>query len=82
MDFKKIIFVITGLLFLMMAPAALAWIPHSPNIPAERTKSIQPFELIRQSIVVAENEPDAAASGAQPASDTRDLAPDSVTADS
>jgi hypothetical protein len=82
MDFKKIIFVITGLLFLMSAPAALAWIPHSTNIPAERTKSLHPFELSRQLIVVAENEPDAAESGAQPASDNQDQAPDSGTADS
>jgi hypothetical protein len=82
MELKKIIFAITGLLFLMMAPAALAWIPHSSNIPAERTKSLHPFELSRQSIVVAENEPDRTESGGQPANENENQAPDSGTADS
>jgi len=81
MELKKNIFAITGLLFLMSAPAALAWIPHSSNIPAERTKSLQPFELSRQSIVVAENEPGAAESGGQPANENENQASDSGTAE-
>jgi len=64
----------------MSAPAALAWISHSPNIPAERTQSIHPFELIRQSIVVAQNEPDAVESNRQPANENENQAPDSGTA--
>jgi len=81
MEFKKNIFAITGLLFLMSAPAALAWIPHFSNIPAERTQSIHPFELSRQSIVLAQNETDAAESGGQPANANKDQALDSETAE-
>ena len=82
MGLKKIIFAIIGLLFLMSATAALAGIADSPNIPAERTQSIHPFELSRQSIVMAQNEPDAAESGGQPANTNKDQALDSETAES
>ncbi len=82
MDFKKILFVITGLLFLTSAPAALAWILHASNTPAEKTKYLHPFELNRQSIVVAENESDAAESGRRSTSKNENQASASGTADS
>ena len=82
MEFKKIIFVITGLLFFLSAPAAVGWFPPVPDMPSERIKSIHSFKLSRPSIVVAENEPDAAESGGRPASENKDPAPDSGTADS
>ena len=83
MELKKIIFAITGLLFLMIAPAALAWIPNSSNIPAERTQRIQPFELSQKSIVLAQNnKPRTAEKGAQAANEDTDRAPDSETAGS
>ena len=81
MELKKIIFPITGFLFLMSAPAALAWIPHSSNIPAERTISLHPFELSWQSLVMAENESDGAESGGQPANENENQASDSGTAE-
>jgi hypothetical protein len=82
MELKKIISAITGLLFLVSAPGALAWIPRASNIPAEQTQSIHPFELVRQSIVVAENNPDPAESSTQPAKENKDQAPDSEAAES
>ena len=83
MEFKKIIFVITCLVFLLSAPAALAWIPYSSNIPADRTKRILPVELSQKSIVLAENdELRAAESGGPPANEDTDQAPDSKPADS
>ena len=83
MDLKNILFAITGLLFLMIAPAALAWIPNSSNMPAEQTKRIQPFELSQKSIILAQNnEPRTAEKGAQSANEDTDQASDSETADS
>lgn len=83
MDLRKIIFGITGLLFLMMALRGLAWIPYSSNIPAERNKHIHPFESSQKSIVLAQNdEPRAAEKGAPSADEDTDQAPDSKTADS
>ena len=63
MEFKKIIFPMTGFLFLMSAIAALAWIPHSSNIPAERIRNPHPFNWNWSSMVVAENEPKETESG-------------------
>lgn len=82
MEFKKIIFVVAGLVFLLSAPAALAWMPHASNIPAERTKRIHPFELSQKSIVVAENESETAENGAQATNENNNQAPESEAADS
>jgi len=83
MKFKKIIFVITCLVFLLGAPAALARIPYSSNIPVDRPKRIHPFESSQKSIVLAQNdEPRAAEKGAQSADEDTDQSPDSKTADS
>lgn len=83
MDLKNILFAITGLLFLMIAPAAVAWISNSSNMPAEQTKRIQPFELSQKSIVLAQNdEAGAAESDGQSADENKDQAPQSETADS
>jgi len=82
MKFKKIIFVITCLVYPLSAPAALAWIAYSSNIPADRTKCILPVELSQKSIVLAQNdEPRAADSAGPPANEDTDQAPDSKTAD-
>ena len=82
MELNKIIIAIAGLLFLISAAGAFAWTPHSLNTDAERTKSIHPFELIRQSIVVAENGPDPAESGTQPANENKNQAPGAEAAES
>ena len=71
MENKKYIYLITLLSFLMSAPAALAWIPLAPNIPAERIKSIHTIELNRNSIFLAENEPAAAQSGNRSTNDNK-----------
>jgi hypothetical protein len=81
MEFNKIIFVITGLLLLLSAPAAAGWISPVPNIPAEPTKSIHTFELNRQSIVIAENEAVVAESEGQTTNENKAQAPNSETAD-
>jgi hypothetical protein len=81
MEFKKNIFVITGLLFLMSAPVALSWIPLAPNIPARRIKSIHPIELKFNSIFLAENDSQAAGSESQPTNEIKEQAPSSETAD-
>ena len=65
----------------MSAPAALAWISLVPNLAAERIKSIHTFELNRKSIVVAENEPQAAESENLSTNENKDQAPISETAD-
>jgi hypothetical protein len=58
----------------MSAPAALGRSPLAPDTPAERTKSIHPFEFNRISIVVAENERNAAESGSQTTNENKDQA--------
>jgi len=60
MEFKKIIFVITGLLFLMRVPATPGRIHLTPEEPTEGTVSIHIFELNRNAIFLAENESEAA----------------------
>ncbi len=77
MENKIIIFLITVLSFLMSAPATLGRGPLSPDTPAERTKSIHTFEYNRKSIVVAENEPEAAESGSQTTNENKDQASES-----
>ena len=81
MVFKKIIFVITGLLFLMSVPAALAWIPLVPNIPADRIKIIHTIKLNFNSIFLAENESEAADNESQSTNENKDQAPNSEAAE-
>ena len=82
MKVRRIIAITFFFSFLLWAPAAFAWIPHASNIIAKRTKSIQPIELSRQSVVVAENEPDKAENGVQTTNENQDQAPASGTAHS
>ena len=81
MENKKFIPLIILVSCLMSAPAALAWISLAPNLAAERIKSIHTFELNRESIVVAENKPQAAESGNQSTNENKNQSPDSETAD-
>ena len=81
MEFKKIIFVITGLLFLMSVPATPGGSYPTTDAPAERAKNIHPAELNRKSIVVAENESEAADNDSQSTNENREQAPSSDTAD-
>jgi hypothetical protein len=74
-------FVITGLLILMSAPAAAGRIPLAPNMPAEEIKSLQTFELKRKSIVLSENDSQAAGSENQPTNEIKEQAPSSKAAD-
>jgi hypothetical protein len=80
MEFKKLIFVIAGL-FLISVPATAGRIHLTPDESTKRTKSVHPFELNRQSIVVAENESNASESERQSTNENREQAPDSGTAD-
>jgi hypothetical protein len=79
MENKKLIPLIILLSFLMSAPAALAWIPLAPTIPAERIKCIHPIELNHNSIFLAENESEATES--QPTNEIKEQAPSSEAAD-
>ena len=74
MEFKKIIFVITGLLFLMGVPATPGGSYPTTDTPAERAKNIHTAELNRKSIVVAEND-------SQSTNENKDQAPSSDRAD-
>ena len=69
---KTIIFGITILSLLMWVPATSGGIPFARHTPAERTKSIHPFGFNRISIVVAENEREAAESGSQTTNENKD----------
>ncbi|MBT8368355.1 MAG: hypothetical protein KJP23_26985 [Deltaproteobacteria bacterium] len=71
---KTIIFGITIFLFFMSTPATPGRSPFAPDTPAERTKSIHPFEFNRKSIVVAENEREAPGSGSQTTNENKDQA--------
>ena len=79
MEFKKFIFAITGLLFLMSVPATPARSYLTTNTPAQRAKNIHPVELNRESIVVAENESKAADNDSQSTNENKDQAPSSDT---
>jgi len=81
MEFKKIIFGITGLLFLMSVPATPGGSYPTTDTPAERAKNIHTAELNRKSIVVAENESEAADDDSQSTNENKDQAPSSDTAD-
>jgi hypothetical protein len=81
MENKKLIPLIILLSFLMSAPAALAWIPLAPTIPAERIKCIHPIELNHNSIFLADNESEAAGSENQPTNEIKEQAPSSEAAD-
>jgi len=81
MEFKKIIFVITGLLFLNSMPAAPGRSYPTTDTPAERAKNIHTAELNRKSLVVAENESEAADNDSQSTNENKDQAPSSDTTD-
>ena len=81
MKFKKIIFVVTGLLFLMSMPATPDGSYPATDTPAERAKNIPAAELIRKSIVIVENESEAADNDSRSKNETKDQAPSSSTAD-
>ena len=81
MEFNKIIFVITGLLFLMSVPVTPGGSYPSTDPPAERAKNIHTAELNRKSIVVAENESRAADNDSPSTNENKDQAPSSDTAD-
>ena len=80
MELKKIIFVITGLLFLMSVPATPGGSHLTTDTPAERAQNIHTFELNRDSIVVAENQSEAADNDSQSTNENKDQAPSSDTA--
>ena len=75
MENMKFISLILLSSFLMIAPAAFAWIIHTSSIPDGQTKNIHPFELDRQPIVLAEND-------VQKTKESQDQAPTSETAES
>jgi hypothetical protein len=75
MENKKYIHLILLSSFLMITPAAFAWINHGLNIPGEQTQNIHPFELDRQSFVLAEND-------IQPTKENQDQVPAPKTAES
>ena len=59
----------------MSAPVANVWSTMVPDAPAGRTYNIQPFILIRKSIVLAENEPTSTES--ETTKENRDQTPES-----
>jgi len=65
----------------MSAPGAVAWIPLAPNILTDPMKSIHTFEINRNSIFLAENEPEAAESGSQSTAENKDQVPNSAAAE-
>ena len=75
MENKKLISLILLSSFIMIAPAAFAWIPHASSIMVKGNKSIQPIESRRQSIVLAEND-------VQTTKENQDQVPASETAES
>ena len=81
MENKKFKPLIILLAFLMSAPAALAWIPFVPNIPADRMKSIHTIKLNFNSIFLAENESETAENKSQSTNENKDPAPDSGAAE-
>ena len=56
MEFKNIIFVVTGLLFIMSVPATPSRVHLTPDEPTGRTVSIHTFKLNLNSFFLAENE--------------------------
>ena len=81
MEFKKIIFAITGLLFLMSAPATPGGSYPTTDTPAERAKNIHTAELNRKCIAVAEYESEPADNDSQSTNENKEQAPSSDTAD-
>ncbi|MBW2431784.1 MAG: hypothetical protein JRF56_22750 [Deltaproteobacteria bacterium] len=71
---KTILFGIPILAFIMWVPATSGRILFAQETPVERLQSLHPFEFNRKSIVVAENEPEAAASGSQTTNENKDQA--------
>ena len=69
---KNIILVITGLLFLMSVPAAPDSGLLATDTPAERAKSIRTFEIIHNSIFLAENESEASESESQSTNENKE----------
>ena len=78
---NKYIFIIAFLSFTMIAPATPAGSALAAQMPAGRPEIINTFELIRESIVVAENEPPAAEKGSPSTTENKDQAPGSGPAD-
>jgi len=81
MKIRKFIAKITLLSFLISAPAAQAWNSFAPDMPAERSKKPRPYEWQRNSIVVAQNDPQEAIGGNPPTDENGKQAPTSETED-
>ena len=81
MEFKKNIFVITGLFFLIRVPTTAVGIHLTPDGSIGRNKSIHTFELNLDSIFLAENESEASESESQSTNENEDQAPSSATVD-
>ncbi len=71
---KKILFMITVWSFLIVVPIPQGMGTHFPAIHAEGIQSMRSFELNRKSIVMAENEPKAAANRSQSMDENQDQA--------
>jgi hypothetical protein len=73
----KNLFILTVWSFLMAAPSTQGMSAHAPEIHAARIQSIRPFELNRDSIVLAQNDQKAAENrnqGNQATSENQDQA--------